>query len=282
MICFAFFDLFLSWPLWGRAALVLGLLLLIILLVRVPLLKFLSLLPFLLKWMFRAVYLLLEWLVSLLHKLLGGTFYRVGNGLATFGKRVDGWLERWYGAWNKSKSWNPYSALVTTVALACYLCVVLPSVLHMDEGWQTWGLSVYLRAEDAFTEWVEDQVWYVSSIPDSQPDAVSTGEPEPSQKPVQMSLTVYRVSNVLAIRDIPSTVGCTTLDTLPNGAVVSWFGELAFGFAEGQQEAWVKVTTDSGIEGWGRLNYLHPEEDMEVSLVVTSAFDIATSTPSAE
>jgi len=277
----AFFDLFLSWPLWGRAALVLGFFLLIILLVRVPLLKFLSLIPFLLKWMFRMVYLLLEWMVSLLHKLLGGTFYRIDNGLATFGKHVDGWLDHWYGAWNKSKS-NPYSALVTTAVLACYLCVVLPSALHMDEGWQTRGWFAYLRAEDAFTEWIENQGWYVSSVSNSQPDTASTDEPEPSQRSVQMSLTVYRVSSVLAIRDIPSTVGCTTLDTLPNGTVVSWFGELAFGFAEGQQEAWVKVTTDSGIEGWGRLNYLHPEEDMEVSLVVTNVFDIAPSTPPAE
>lgn len=278
----AFFELFLSWPLWGRAALVLGLFLLIILLVRVPLLKLLSLIPFLLKWMFRAVYLLLEWLVSLLHKLLGGTFYRVGNGLATFGKRVDGGLERWYGAWNKSKSWNPYSALVTTAVLACYLFIILPSALHMDEGWLTTGWSAYLRAEDAFAGWIEDQDWYASSVLDSQPDAASSSEPKPPQEPVQMSLTVYRVSGVLAIRDIPSTAGSTTLDTLHNGAVVNWYGELAFGFAQGQQEAWVKVTTDSGVEGWGRLNYLQPEEDTEVSLVVTNIVDAAPSAPPAE
>lgn len=83
--------MFLSWPLWGRAALVLGSVLLVLLLVRVPLLKLLSLIPFSLKWIFRAVYLLLELLISLLHKLLGGMFYRVDNALASFGGRVDGW-----------------------------------------------------------------------------------------------------------------------------------------------------------------------------------------------
>lgn len=278
----AFFDLFLSWPLWGRAALVLGLLLLVILLVRMPLLKLLSLIPFLLKWMFRAVYLLLEWLISLPHKLLGGTFYRVGNGLAAFGKHVDSWLEHWYSAWNKPKSRSPYSALATVAVLACYLCVILPPALHMEEGWQAKGWSAYLQVEDAFTEWIEDHGWCVPNVPGSQPDAATVGESELPRESVQISLTVYRVSSVLAIRDIPSTVGCTTLDTLPNGSVVSWYGELAFGFAEGQQEAWVKVTTNSGIEGWGRLNYLHPEEDMEVSLVVADIFDIAPSTPPAE
>lgn len=267
MICLIFLDLFLSWPLWGRAALVLGLFLLTVLLLRVPLLKFLSLIPFLLKWIFRATYLLLEWLFSRLHKLLGGTFYRVDNGLAAFGKCVDGWLERWYGAWSNSKAQSPYNTLMITAVLACYLCIVLPPALHVEEGWQTWGWSAYLRAEDTFIRWIEKQGW---------------GETESPQEPFQMSLTVYRVSSVLTIRDIPSTVGCTTLDTLPNGAVVSWHGELAFGFAEGQQEMWVKVTTDSGVEGWGRLNYLHPEENIEGSLMVTNIFDPASPTPPAE
>lgn len=273
----AFLDVFLSWPLWVRAALVLVTIWLVLLLVRVPLLKVLSLVPFLFKWIFRVVYLLLEWLVSLLHKLLGGMFYRVDNSLSAVGKRVDSWLERWYGTWNRPKSWNPYTSLMTVATLACYLCVILPPVLHVEEGgWQTRGWSAYLRAEDAFVGWIADQDWYVSSVPDAPSNVVPTDEP------TQIPLTVYRVSSVLAIRDIPSTVGCTTLDRLSNGSVVSWYGELAFGFAEGQQEAWVKVTTDSGIEGWGRLNYLHPEEDMEVSLVVTNVFDMVPSTPPAE
>lgn len=268
----AFLDEFLSWPLWGRAALVLVVIWLAFLLVRVPLLKLLSLIPFLFKWMFRVVYLLLEWLISILHKFLGGMLYRVANGLADLGRRVDEWLEHWYGAWNKSKSWNPYAALVTIVVLVCYLCVILPPMLHMEKGrWQTKVWSAYLWVEDSFVDWVADQVGYVPGTPDDPPYASPVSdEPEPIQETVQILLTVYRVSGVLAIRDIPSTVECTTLDTLPNGAVVYWYGELAFGFADGRQEAWVKVTTDSGAEGWGRLNYLHPEGDMELTLVLAN------------
>ena len=90
------------------------------------------------------------------------------------------------------------------------------------------------------------------------------------------------MTTVLAIRDIPSTEECTTLDTLPNRAVVSWHRELAFGFAEGRQEAWVKVTTDSGAEGWGRLNYLHPEGDMELTLVLANISETDSPISSAE
>lgn len=268
MITLTFFDEFLSWPLGGRTALVLGLVLLVLLLVRKPLLKILSLIPLVFKWMFRVVYLLLEWLVSFFHKLLGGTLYRIDNGLASLGKRVDGWLECWYGTWNKPKSSNPYTAFVTIVILLCYLCIILPSMLHMEEGhWQTRGWSTYLWAEDAFVGWMEDRGWYVSGFSDVHPDVASVS----GEEAVQIPLTVYRVPNALAIRDIPSTVESTTLDTLPKGAVVIWYGELAFGFAEGQQEAWVKVATDSGVEGWGRLNYLHSEEDMELTLVLANA-----------
>lgn len=271
----AFLDGFLSLPLWGRAALVLVVFWLVLVLVRVPLLKLLSLIPFLLKWMFRAVYLLLEWLVSLLHKLLGGMFYRVDNVLAALGKRVDGWLERWYGAWNKSKSRTPYTTLVTIAVLACYLCVILPPMLYEEEGsWPTKGWSSYLLVEDAFVGWMADKGWYVSGTPDGSDDhpdeVLVSSEPTPIPEVVQIPLTVYRVTSVLAIRDTPSTEGSIILDTLSNGVVVSWYGGLAFGFAEGQQEAWVKVTTDSGVEGWSRLNYLRPEEDMELTLVLAN------------
>lgn len=289
----AVLDGFLSLPLWGRAALVLMVIWLVLLLVRVPLLKLLSLIPFLLKWMFRAVYLLMEWLISLLHKLLGGMFYRVDNVLAAFGKRVDGWLERWFGAWNKSKSWTPYIALVTIAALVCYLCIILPPILYEEEGgWQTKGWSSYLLVEDAFVGWMADQGWYVSGDPDTPDDpddsddhldaASVSDEPEPIHEVVQIPLTVYRVTSVLAIRNIPSTVESVILDTLFNGAVVIWNGELAFGFAEGQQEVWVKVTTSSGAEGWGRLNYLSPEEDIELTLVLANVAETASPIPPAE
>lgn len=281
----ALLDSFLSLSLWIRVGLVLLTTVVLLLLLRIPLLKVLSLIPFLIRQLFRAVYLLLEWLVSVLHKLLGGMFYRIDNGLAALGGRVDSWLSRWFGAWNKPQSWKRYAAVVAVAAAACYLFVIVPPALHMDDGdWQNRGQSIYLRTEGAFIDWLEDSGWYIPTAPANDlPSAQPTvGEPELPQEPIQVLLTVYRVPNVLAIRNIPSTQESTTLDTLPNGAVVSWNGELAFGFAEGRQEAWVKVTTETGAEGWGRLNYLHPEENVELTLVLADAPETAAPIPPIE
>lgn len=280
----ALLDKYLSWPLWGRAALTLGLVLLCSLLICAPLLKILSLIPFLLKQMARAVYLLLEWLVAILHKLWGGVFYHVDNGLASLGERVDSRLDRWYSAWNKPKSRKPYLILIVGVFTICYLSVIVPPMLHIEEGrWQAKGWSAYLQAEDAFVRWLADHDWYISKPFDDPAVSASTEEdPKPSQEVIQIPLTVYRVSGVLAVRDIPSTVECTTLDTLNNGDVATWKGELAFGFADGRQEAWVKVTTDSGIEGWSRLNYLCSEDNIELTLVLRTISDPAASIPPAE
>lgn len=263
---------FLSWPLWGRAALVLGSLLLVLLIVRVPILKIISLLPFLLKQIFRLIYLLLEWLVSVLHRLLGGMFYRVDNGLAAFGEQTDTKLGRWYGAWHNPKSWQPYALLMTMAFVLCYLFIVIPPALQIEEGgWQTKGCATYLWAEDTFVGWLEEHGWYASvARSDTSNDPVNSepadSEPEPSQEPFQLFLTVYQVPSRLAVRDIPATQGSTSLGSLSNGDVVSWNGELTFGPAENGQEAWIKVTMDSGIEGWTRLSYLHPEESMELTL----------------
>lgn len=284
----AFLTEFFSWPLWGRAALVMGALLLILLIVRIPLLKIISLPPFLLKQIFRFIYLLLEWLVSVLHRLLGGAFYRVDNGLAALGEQTDTKLGRWYEAWHNPKSWKPYAALTVTALTLCYLFIVIPPTLQIEEGgWQTKGWAAYLWAEDTFIGWLAEHGWYISAVrSDTQNDPLddepANSEPEPLQETFQLFLTVYRVSSFLAIRDIPSTQGSTTLGKLNNGAVVSWNGELAFGPAENGQETWAKVTTDSGIEGWTRLRYLHPEESMELILGPISVSEAAAPIPSEE
>ena len=206
----AFLNDFLSWPLWGRAAFVMGSLLLVLLIIRIPLLKIISLLPFLLKQVFRLIYLLLEWLVAVLHRLLGGAFYRVDNGLAAFGEQMDARLGRWYGAWHSPKSWRPYAALTFAAFTLCYLFIVIPPTLQIEEGgWQTKGWSAYLWAEDTFVGWLEEQSWYASATHpgtpnDSLNDGSADNEPELPQEVFQIFLTVYRVPNLLAIRDIPS------------------------------------------------------------------------------
>ena len=61
----------------------------------------------------------------------------------------------------------------------------------------------------------------------------------------------------------------TALERLHNDDVVLWNGEMIFAEAEGKHvEAWVKVTTKNGIEGWSRLYYLRPKDYEEIIFYV--------------
>ncbi len=273
---------FFSRPLEVRVAAVLVLLLILLLLGFTPILKIFSLLPLFLKQVFRALYLLLDLPVFALHKLLGGGIYHIDNGLAMCGKKIDFWLEHWYQAWHVPKSRKKYAAVATVVCIVCYLSITASTFLHVkSNGWILKCQTVYLHMEGSLVDFLEARGWYDPSAPVFLPD---TDQPEENSgdnqnNTLQTPLTVFRVSNVLRIRDIPSTKNSTTLDTVKNGGVVLWNGQLTFGLAEGKQEAWVKVTTETGVEGWGRLYYLRPEEGMELNLVVTDADNFTPTEP---
>lgn len=198
-------------------------------------------------------------------------------------EEVDAWLGRWHEAWDKPRSRKGYVLLIISVLAVCYLSVVVPPMLDVEEGhWQAKGRLTYLWAEDAFVNWLEDHGWYTPAVLNGLPDnGPAADEPESFQEAVQIPLTVYRVPKALAIRDIPSTDG-KSLGGLPNGTVVNWSGELAFGPADGGQEAWAKVVTDSGVEGWSRLNYLLPEEGLELMLVRAAVPETAAPEPFVE
>lgn len=275
----AIWNNFFSWPLEGRAAIALAVLLVFLLLLHTPVLKILSLLPFMLKGIFRVLYLLLEWPISALHKFLGGAVYRIDNGFSACGKKIDTWLECWYGAWHTPKSWGKYAAVAVAACGVCYLSVIAPDYFHVEtDNWKATGRAVYLQTESALTSFMEEQGWYTPGIPAFEPEI---GKQEEPQSTVQLPLMVFRVSNVLRIRDIPSTLDGVTLDTAKSGDIVIWNGELTFGLAEGEQEAWAKVTTQTGIEGWGRLYYLCPGEGAELALTLTDAPQAADSAPPA-
>lgn len=275
-------NFFFALPLACRAGIVLGLVLLFFLLLHTPILKTLSVIPFLLKQVFRVFYLLLEWPVSALHKSLGGVIYRIDNGLAACSEKIDAWLERWYTAWHIPKPREKYVAVTVVVFVVCYLSIIAPTVFHVEnDNWKAKGGTIYLHMEGALTDFLEEHGWYRSDIPDATSLIEEPEEPWENQDTVQIPLTVFRVSSELPIVDIPSATDYTTLDTVKNGDVVIWNGALTFDFTDGQQNAWVKVTTESGVEGWGYLYFLHPEEGTELTLMLTEASKTAVSAPPA-
>lgn len=160
------------------------------------------------------------------------------------------------------KSRWKYAVLMAAVCGICYLSVTSPIFFHVEhDNWKATGWAVYLHAESAIADFFEEQSWYHPN--ESVPTAVTDGLDEEirrTHEEVQIPMTVH-VSSALRMRDIPSPMDSTTLDTVGNGEIVMWNGELAFGFAEGKQEPWVKVAAESGSEGWVRLYYLQPEDD---------------------
>lgn len=214
-----------------------------------------SAVPLALNWLFHKLYLVLDWPTARLHKILGGSFYLASNALSSFGEKVVAQLTGWYNAWHKpNRKYIIRASLI--LCGVCYIVVVLPSFFHIEENnRKSWGMTTYLRAESYLTLWLEEQSRYVSV---SALDPANEEFQEFDQI-LQVSMTVVR-ANTLRVRNIPSTLDAEILETLKNGDVVFWNGEFAFGITEVGQEAWVKVTTASGVEGWSRLYYLQAEE----------------------
>ena len=78
------------------------------------------------------------------------------------------------------------------------------------------------------------------------------------------------ISTSLLVRDSPSVEEGAILDRLKNGDVVIWRGEMRFSKTDDSHvEPWVKIITESGVEGWSRLFYLHPEPYADVEFWVT-------------
>lgn len=245
---------FFSLSLEFRAALLLGTLFLTWLLIGKKILYILSIVPFLLRQLFHGLYLLIEWPIATLHKIWGGSFYRIGNQLALLGKQFDDRLAHWYQEWHHpQKQYNVLALLVYAVSL---LLVILPSHFHSisPNSWLNTGETRYLRVESSLKDWIEECDWYNPDPP--SPVDIETA---PSITANQMSFVV-NVSSTLQVRDIPSIKDATVLDSLKKGDIVIWQGQLTFGFAEDKVEPWAKVTTDAGIEGWCRLFYLQPEQ----------------------
>lgn len=63
------------------------------------LLRLLSIVPFLLDKFFRAVYIIIEYPIDLLHRKYGGCFCDIENFVAEAGRKIDGLMLGWYGSW---------------------------------------------------------------------------------------------------------------------------------------------------------------------------------------
>ena len=138
---------------------------------------------------------------------------------------------------------------------------------HLAEVGQKIGDALYLWYEDLLENFFEktESDREVEEFNSIQGDSVGDGEEDITA----VTFVVSGVKTSLLVRDAPSTQDSTILGRLHNGDMVVWNGYMAFSQIDnGRVEAWIKIVTVDGIEGWSRLYYLRPEqyEDIEFHL----------------
>lgn len=225
----------------------------------------LSLIPYTLQWIFKKSYLLIEIPIATFHKKYGSFFAKMDYHLAEVGQKTDRMLDRWYS------SWHTYKILSFKKSLPIYgLCVALvliPHYMDTDIHILKIGDALYLWYEDLLENFFEktESDREVEEFNSIQGDSVGDGEEDITA----VTFVVSGVKTSLLVRDAPSTQDSTILGRLHNGDMVVWNGYMAFSQIDnGRVEAWIKIVTVDGIEGWSRLYYLRPEqyEDIEFHL----------------
>lgn len=158
-----YIETFLSWPLIGRTACILFLIVVICgVLFGRYLLRLLSVLPFLLSKVFRAIYLVIEFPINLLHKKYGGSFYNVANVAAQTGGKIDSKLLQWYGSWRHADRVGILKILLLYFCAVIFIGAIPMLAGSMDAPIARGG-KAYLQCEEKLTGWMEELGWYTSS-----------------------------------------------------------------------------------------------------------------------
>lgn len=261
---------FLLLPLWVRASILLAVPLLLWIVLEKALLWILSLIPFLLRKFFRLFYRLLEIPVTVLHRKAGGSFYKLDNGLAQTGEKIDALLCKWYQSWHDSK--KGYRGIAVFIYLACVVLIGMPSLLKMKSYFFDSVVMAYISCEGALIEWIEEQGWYDFQVTTTTWEEGEEGEEReiPDAGYDEITLIVSGVNSSLLVREFPTMETEIILDRVYDGEQVIWNGQLAFSVDEnGMVEIWAKITTSSGIDGWSRISYLRPESYETADYFVT-------------
>ena len=228
--------------------------------------RFASFFPYMLRGVFRGVYLLIEAPVCWIHEMVGSFFYRIDNGLASVGDRIDIFLERWHVCWRSPKKGHFFLSIVIYCVLMIWICIPY-SADNADVALLS-GQGTYLAVENRLIDYLKSHDLYGKPIE----EAISYEESEQAEREYiteGIAMIVITQNDPLSIRDIPSTENCEILERIEKENTVLWKGEMAFGSgSNGGIEPWIKVETPTGTIGWARLIYLCPvnEEDFEMKL----------------
>lgn len=148
--------------------------------------RLVSFFPYLLKCIFRGIYLLIEVPVCWIHERVGSLFYGIDNGLSDIGEKIDTFFERWYMRWK-----NPVKRhIVLSIVIYGIFLIWICASPHTEgiEAKSFNGQAMYLKVENKLTDWLEAHDLYGKQIE----EAANFSEPAIEEKePVYIRLNEH-------------------------------------------------------------------------------------------
>lgn len=213
--------------------------------------------PFLLIKLHRLIYCIVQIPISFLHKKFGSALYKADNGVAVIGVHIEDLLQKWYIRWHAKGKTNKKIEILCFIVI--YIIIVVPPKVFPNDSVLCIPGNVYCEEESKLVNKIEagQRKKVITDISEE----VMQNEDETFEvtEPDLIELQVVGIRTALLIRDVPSVERGIALERLKNNDVVKWSGQLIFAETEdNHKEAWVKIISQNGIEGWSRLDYLCP------------------------
>ena len=220
-----------------------------------------SFFPYLLKRIFRGIYLLIEAPVCWIHERVGSSFYEIDNGLSGTGKKIDTFLERWYTNWK-----NPVNSHIVLSIMIYGILLIWICVSHDTEGTEEKafnGQAVYLKVEDKLTDWLEAHNLYGQLI-----EEVANFEESEQEEKVEEKEAVYIQLNEYGKRgsNIRSETNLDNDANIIGG--VNAESEILYceEWTHDGERYWIRVyIPDDDVEGWLSGNLIEREQLEEMT-----------------
>ena len=213
--------------------------------------------PFLLIRLHRLIYCIVQIPISFLHKKFGSALYKADNGVAVIGVHIEDLLQKWYIRWHAKGKTNKKIEILCFIVI--YIIIVVPPKVFSNDSVLCIPGNVYCKEESKLVNKIK--AGQRKKVIIDIPEEVMQNEDETFEvtEPDLIELQVVGIRTALLIRDVPSVERGIALERLKNNDVVKWSGQLIFAETEdNRKEAWVKIISQNGIEGWSRLDYLCP------------------------
>lgn len=221
-----------------------------------------SFFPYLLKNIFRGIYLFIEAPVCWMHERVGSFFYGIDNGLSGIGEKIDTLLERCYTRWK-----NPVNSHITLSVVIYSILLIWICASHHTEDIEMNpfnGQALYLKVENGLTEWLEAHNLYGQE----REEAAIFEESEQEESVALDEELVYIQLNEQGKRG--SNIRCETNLDNDNNIIggVNAESEILYcnEWTHDGERYWIRVyIIDDDIEGWLSGNLVEREQLEEIT-----------------